>query len=87
MGAKNVWEKLVSFKKGLPLLLQAFNKGQQPSQERSQSHPNLKMDKKLAARMDEVDQWNQKSGLALSKFKSLVNWKRAKPEAGGEPVK
>lgn len=45
------------------------------------------MDKKLAARMDEVDQWNQKSGLTLSKFKSLVNWKRAKPGGEGEPVK
>jgi hypothetical protein len=34
------------------------------------------MDKKLAARMDEVDQWTQKTGFDLTKFKSLVNWKR-----------
>ena len=58
--------------------LHAFNKGQS-AQERSQSHPNLKMDKKLAARMDEVDQWTQKTGLDMSKFKSLLKRKKVGP--------
>jgi hypothetical protein len=41
--------------------LHALRKGQ-PSQERSASHPNLRMDKKMTAKMNEINQWNKQSG-------------------------
>jgi hypothetical protein len=60
-----------------PSPLHALRKGQPGSQERSQSHPNLKMDKKMAAKMDEINQWTKKSGFDFSKFKSLVTRKKS----------
>lgn len=53
----------------------ALGKGQS-SQERSHSHPNLKMDKKLAAKMDEVDQWNKRSAHERSSSLSRLETKR-----------
>ena len=52
------------------LTLYALAKGGPSKQERSQSHPNIRMDKKTQQKIEDINQWNMQSG-----FNSLTTHK------------